>query len=134
MWWPQPTWYEAHNAPGTTVTAPRWALAEGYVGGPDASETYVLIANTSAAAAEAIVTLFFEDGTSIGRNVPLPGSSRTNVAVGTMFPTALGKRFAVLVESPTALSVPMVVERAMYDSPGGVTWAAGTAAVATPLP
>jgi matrixin len=133
MWWPQPTWYEAHNAPGTTATGTRWALAEGYAGGPNAAETYVLIANTSPAAAAAIVTLFFEDGTSTSREVPLAGESRTNVAVGAMFPTALGRRFAVLVDSPPALPVPMVVERAMYESPGGVTWAAGTAAVATKL-
>jgi hypothetical protein len=130
MWWPQPTWYEAHNAPGTTRTDSRWALAEGFVGGANTAETYVLIANTSAAAAEASVTLFFEDGTTTARNVPLAGSSRTNVAVSAMFPAAQGKRFAVLIESPT---VAMVVERAMYESPGGATWSAGTAAVATPL-
>ena len=40
MWWPQPNWYEAHNAPGTTVTGTRWALAEGFVGGPKQAETY----------------------------------------------------------------------------------------------
>ena len=80
------------------------------MGGPNTAETYVLIANTSPAAADAIVTLFFEDGTSTSRNVPLPGSSRTNVAVGAMFPSALGKRFAVLVDSPTAGPIPMVGE------------------------
>ena len=35
MWWPQPNWYEAHNAPGTTVTGTRWALAGGEVGGAE---------------------------------------------------------------------------------------------------
>ena len=37
MWWPQPNWYEAHNAPGTTVTGTRWALAGGEVGGARAA-------------------------------------------------------------------------------------------------
>ena len=51
MWWPQPNWYEAHHAPGLTVTGTRWALAEGETGGVDGAETYVLIANTSASPA-----------------------------------------------------------------------------------
>ena len=39
MWWPQPNWYEAHNAPGTTVTGTRWALAGGEVGGASGLQT-----------------------------------------------------------------------------------------------
>ena len=38
-----------------------------------------------------------------------------------------------MIESIGAAPVPIVVERAMYESPGGVTWAAGTAIVATRL-
>ncbi len=60
MWWPQPLWYEAHNAAGTTVTGTRWALAEGFVGGPKQTETYVLVANTAATAGVARVSLYFE--------------------------------------------------------------------------
>ena len=51
MWWPGPTsatWQEAHNSPGETTTGTRWAMAEGEVGGPRDTDTYVLIANTSA--------------------------------------------------------------------------------------
>ena len=48
MWWPQPAWYEAHATAGTTVTGARWALAGGQTGGPEGSETFILIANTSA--------------------------------------------------------------------------------------
>ena len=70
---------------------------------------------------------------TVSRDIPLPPQSRTNVAVSTMFPEAAGKRFGTLVESVGPTPVPIVVERAMYDSPGGVTWAAGTAAVATRL-
>ena len=64
MWWPQPQWYEAHNAPGTTVTGTRWALAGGEVGGATSLQTYVLLANTSTFAGQARVTLYFEDGTT----------------------------------------------------------------------
>ncbi len=135
MWWPQPVWYEAHNAAGTTATGTRWALAAGAVGGPTAQETYILIANTSTSAGTARVTLSLEDGTdaTVSRDIALPPQSRTNVPVSSMFPEAAGKRFGTLIQSLGGTPVPIVVERAMYDSPGGVTWAAGTAAVATRL-
>jgi hypothetical protein len=135
MWWPQPVWYEAHNAAGTTATGTRWAFAAGAVGGPTAQETYILIANTSTSAGTARVTLSLEGGTeaTVSRDIALPPQSRTNVPVSSMFPEAAGRRFGTLVESVGGTPVPIVVERAMYDSPGGVTWAAGTAAVATRL-
>ena len=47
MWWPQPNWYEAHNAPGDhgdRARGGRWPMAT--TGGPNGAETYVLIANT----------------------------------------------------------------------------------------
>ena len=64
-------WFEAHNSPGTTSTGTRWALAEGEVGGANATETYVLIANTSPFAGSATVTLLFEDGTTAAKLFPL---------------------------------------------------------------
>jgi len=133
MWWPQPFWYEAHNAPGTTVTGTRWALAGGFVGGPNQAETYVLVANTAATAGVARVSLYFENGAGATRDVTLPRESRTSIAIGSLFPEAAGKRFSTVIQSVGAAPVPIVVERAMYDSPDGVTWAAGTAVVATRL-
>jgi hypothetical protein len=133
MWWPQPHWYEAHNAAGTTATGTRWALAAGETGGPSGAETYILIANTGLAAGTARVTLHAETGESFSRDVALPAGSRTNVAVSAAFPEVAGVRFATLVESIGASPAPLVVERAMYDSAGGVTWSAGTAAVGTRL-
>jgi hypothetical protein len=139
MWWPGPEmtsdfWTEAHNSPGATQTGRRWALAEGEVGGVQNAETYILIANTSAAAGQARVTLYFEDGTSAARTVNLLPRSRTNVAVSSAFAAAAGRRFASVVESLGASPVQIVVERAMYTSPNGATWAAGTNALATRLP
>jgi hypothetical protein len=133
MWWPQPNWYEAHNAPGTTVTGTRWALAGGEVGGGTALQTYVLIANTSATAGQARVTIYFEDGTSAQTTVNLLATSRTNVSIGDTFPGANNRRFSVVVDSLGATPAQLVVERAMYSNAGGVTWSAGTAAVATRL-
>ena len=133
MWWPQPNWYEAHNTPGTTVTGTRWALAGGEVGGPTSLQTFVLVANTSATPGQARVTIYFEDGTSAQQTINLLASSRSNVSIGDAFPSANGQRFAVIVDSLGATPAQLVVERAMYSNSGGVTWAAGTAAVATRL-
>jgi uncharacterized protein YfaP (DUF2135 family) len=131
MWWPgsSPTWGEAHVAAGATTTANRWVSSEGQ---QDAShETYLLIANPSASAASARVTMMFEDGPPVARVVPLPAGSRTNVAVGADFPEAFGKRFSTLVEVLEP-GVEVVVERAVYADSGSQRWAAGASALATP--
>ena len=61
MWWPgdSNTWHEAHNSAGATATGIKWAVASGEVGGTRAYETYLLIANTSAFAGSATVTVMF---------------------------------------------------------------------------
>jgi Tol biopolymer transport system component len=130
MFWPQGSWHEAHNSPGTTVTGTAWALAEGEDGGPRATQTYILVANTSAFAGIARVTLFFEDGTTAAREYPLAANSRTNVPAAA-FPGVANRRFGVLVESQGTPRAEIVVERAMYHDAAGVVWAAGSNAVAT---
>jgi hypothetical protein len=136
MWWPgdSTTWHEAHNSAGATATGTKWAMAEGEVGGTRGHETYLLIANTSAFAGSATVTLMFEGGTSLTKTYALPPSSRTNVAVGPSFGTAVtGRRFGAVIESTGTTPAQIVVERAMYSSAGGVGFAAGTNALATKL-
>ena len=139
LWWPGEfaTWHEAHNSAGATQTGTAWALAEGEVaaaGSARGDETYILIANTSAFSGEAKVTLYFEDGTDAVKMYPLSAKSRTNVAVGPDFGAVVrGKRFGAVVESLGATPAQIVVERAMYWNAGGVTWAAGTNALATRL-
>ena len=49
--------------------------------------------------------------------------------IGATFPGIAGRRFAVQVAGGGAAR--LVVERATSESPGGVTWSAGSAAVAT---
>jgi hypothetical protein len=134
MWWPGPTpasWAEAHNSAGLTTTGRKWALAEGEVGGRRGLETYILIANPGGADT-ARVTLYYEDGTRESKNIFLPASSRTNVAVAAEFSNSVGWRFAAVVEALGA-DPQIAVERAMYSNAGGVVWAAGTNAVATKL-
>ncbi len=136
MWWPRPSpfWMEAHNSAGVTATGTVWGLAEGEVGGPFTTETYILIANTSSFAGTARVTLVVEGGAPYVVDVPLPANSRTNVPViEEWFPGITGKRFGALIESLGDAPAQIVVERAMYSDANGVHWAAGTSATATRL-
>jgi hypothetical protein len=136
MWWPgnSSTWREAHNSPGATQTGTRWALAEGEAGQPGQLDTYILVANTSAFAGSARVTLIFEDGSpSVSQQFNVPANSRTNVLVGADIGDAslFGKRFGAIVESLGATPAQLVVERAMYWTPGPVQYEAGTNSLAT---
>ncbi|BCS31019.1 hypothetical protein TBR22_A02180 [Luteitalea sp. TBR-22] len=137
MWWAGDftQWVEGHNTAGAIATGEKWGLAEGEVGGaPFFTDTYILVANTSTSAGTVRVTLIFDDGSpSVTRDFPINGSSRLNVATRAEFPGASGKRFGAIVESVGATPVQLVVERAMYNSSDGVTFAAGTSALGTLL-
>jgi hypothetical protein len=133
MWWPGngATWHEGHNSPAAGFTGTRWAIAGGQTGGPRDVETYLLVANTAAEPGTAIVTLFFEDGTTAERTFPLRPTSRLNVAVAAEFPESHGRSYGATVESVGSVPAPVIVERATYSSAGGRTWAAGSATLAT---
>src|SRR5690348_9781471 len=49
------------------------------------TETYILIANTSASAGTATVTLYRRDGAPLSQTVPLSANSRVNVPVSVVF-------------------------------------------------
>ena len=131
MYWPGGffDYYEGHAAAGVTAPARRWAIAHGEDGGPRLAQTYVLIANMSATAGQARVTLLPE-GVPPGPPtlVPLPATSRVTLRVGEGGPSA---RFGVLVESIGDTPVPIVVEGASYWSVSGRI---GSGRVGTPLP
>jgi hypothetical protein len=134
MWWPDGGWYEAHNSPAANLTGTKWAMAEGEIDAARNLETYVLVANTTAAPADVKVTLLFEDGTTAEQLYGgIPAKSRFNVPVGAFFPLAAGKRFGILIESVGAAPAEIVVERAIYWDAAGQRWAAGTNALATRL-
>jgi hypothetical protein len=136
MWWPanQPTgWYEGHNSPGSTETGLAWAVAGGEQGGTNKTQTYVLVANTSVSAGTAHVTVVFENGATLSKDIPLPGNSRTSLDMAGEFPETKAHRFSTIVESTGATPAPIVVERAMYSSPGGQFWGAGDNLLATKL-
>jgi hypothetical protein len=134
MWWPgQGLWQEGHLAAGSTVAARRWALAAGAVG--TGTETYILIANTSTTAGTATLTTLpsWAGVAFLTTTVPIPANSRVSVPMS-QFPVLTqlgGTPFGTIVESD---GPDIVVERAMYTDFNGIVWAAGTAALGTPLP
>jgi hypothetical protein len=139
QYWPDPApvWYEAHNSFGVTAAGTKWGLAEGRAGsgaggGDAAYQTYILIANPGAAAANVTITFLLEGGAPITKTFDVPAASRFNVTTGagTMVPEVENQRFGAVLTSDQ----PIVVERAMYANAGGQTWAAGTNATATRLP
>lgn len=135
MWWPgrPDEWTEAHSSAGATHTGTRWAMAEGELGGPSSSETYILVANTSASEGMVRATLLFDDGQQVSRSFQVAATSRFNIAVASEFPEARGRRFGAVIESLGPSPIQTVVERAMYFDADGVPWAAGTNALATRL-
>jgi hypothetical protein len=133
MWWPgRGQWQEGHLAAGSTVAARRWVLAAGAVG--TGIDTFILIANTSPTAGTATLTTLPSGagGSFLTTTVPIPANSRVSVPMS-QFPVLTqlgGSSFGTLVESD---GPDIVVERAMYTDFDGIVWAAGTAALGTPL-
>jgi hypothetical protein len=137
MWWPASgtaPWYEAHASAGVTSASLRWAVAEGEAGGPAQTYTYLLVANTAAAPGRVRVTVVNEQGGAVSRVLDVGAGARLTIDVAHTFPEVAGARFGAIVESVAPAFVPIVVEWAMYSSPDGRMWAAGSGAVATPLP
>jgi len=133
MWWPgNGQWQEGHLSVGTVSASRRWALAAGYVGSAGQADTYVLIANPSSVAGTATLTTLPNSSFTprVVTTVPLPAHSRVSVAMS-QFPDLVSQNFGTLIESD---GPDIVVERAMYSNAGGIVWAAGTAALGTPLP
>ena len=134
QYWPDPApiWHEAHNSFGVTAAGTKWGLAEGRAGGAAAYQTYILIANPGASAAEVTITFLVEGGAPVTKTFTIPPTSRFNVSTGegASVPEVANQRFGAVLTSDQ----PIVVERAMYANAGGQTWASGTNATATRLP
>ena len=133
MWWADGGWYEAHNSPGAVETGTRWLVSAGEVGGPQHFSTYVLLANTSAFAGQARVTVLLEGGGTLERTVALAPNSRFNVDVAALFPETADRRFGTLVESLGADPAELVVEWSIYGTPGTRPWELGVNALAMNL-
>jgi hypothetical protein len=135
MYWPGAAnqWFEAHNSFGTTAVSTRWGLAEGRVGQDHAFQTYILLANSSTTeAAQVRVTFLRANGQTVVKTYTVNPTSRFNVFVNGMVPELVNESFGALVEVTSGPGIS--VERALYSDALGVTWAAGSNALATRLP
>ena len=134
MYWPMnpASWNEASNAFGVTETAPRWALAEGRVGGPFAFQTFVLVANPGTTAANLTLTFLRTTGAPITKTASVPAGGRLTITTGpgSLVPELANESFGVVMASDQ----PVFAERSLYANASNVFWAAGSAATATPLP
>ena len=134
MYWPMnpASWNEASNAFGVTETAPRWALAEGRVGGPFAFQTFVLVANPGTTAANLTLTFLRTTGAPITKTASVPAGARLTITTGpgSLVPELANESFGVVMASDQ----PVFAERSLYANADNVFWAAGSAATATPLP
>jgi hypothetical protein len=132
QYWPDPApnWYEAHNSFGMTATGTRWGLAEGRAGMTGNYQTYILLANPNDEEAGVTITFLRENGMTLVKTFTVQPGNRFNVAVGVDVPEISSERFSAVITATR----PIAVERAMYSDQGGVTWQAGTNAIATRLP
>ncbi len=136
QYWPYTPdqWYESHNSGGVTAPGMKWALAEGRVGGPNAYQTYILLANYDTRPVDVTITFLREPGKSpqtVTKTFHVNATSRFNVAVpGSDVPELVDETFGAYITA----SAPIVVERAMYSDANGQVWAAGTSATATRMP
>ncbi len=124
---------ETHTSAGTSATATEWGIAEGEVGGPGNTDTFLAISNRSTSAATARITLLFEDGTTAERVVDVPAGGRAPVSIAQEFPAADGRKFGVVVSSLGDPATDLMVEWAMYSTASGPGWIPATNALAQPL-
>jgi hypothetical protein len=120
-------------AAGSPGTGHAWGIADGIAAADGSSETYVLIANTSARSGMVRVTTVFDDGTPAAvRDVTIAAEARLTLRMRTFQPEVIGKRFSVFVEAQGTTPVDLVVEHSSY-SHTTVYWGAGSSAPASPL-
>ncbi len=145
-WGPTGTWIEAHDTPGLTASALKWAFAEGgedALNPPAAGQTtsinydsYFLVANPSSSVLKLRATFMREDGTGIVHDYDVDPKSRFTINTG-LYPELSNQRFAAFLESTN--DVKFAAERAMYWGAGyygghastGTPW---TGAIGTPAP
>ncbi len=129
MWWPDGGWYEAHSSAGAPATGNTWVVADGQLGLLPGEATYVLIANTNASPVTVTATTVFENSGPIAQHYTIPANARLTLDMAGQFPSAIGRRFGVVVTGPNGL----VVERSMYWNANNVFWTGGTNSLATKI-
>jgi uncharacterized repeat protein (TIGR01451 family) len=125
-------WSEGHNSFGVDLTALRWGLAEGRVGGPHGYHTYVLLSNPWATAAQVTVSYLRDSGAPIVKTYTVPPTTRFTIDVNSEVPELQDEWFGARIEVTNGFTIN--VERSIYWQANGIFWAAGTNAAGTRLP
>jgi hypothetical protein len=145
MWWPSPAWHEGTVTAATTTAAARWALAGGFIDPDPYTETFLLVANPGATAANVTIDVglggdspdpMFPARKACRVTVPVPGRGRYTTGLKSLCP-ALGEdvAFAMRIAGTiTSDGPPIVVERSTYWSTPDRFWTAGASTLLTPLP
>jgi hypothetical protein len=131
MYWPgiPGPWYGGHNSVGITTLRPRWAFAEGELGGVDGADSFVLLANPGATAANVTLTYYRASGQPVNVTRTVAPRSRVTVAASSVGLRS-GDRFGLVINS----SQPIAAERSVYWNYQGALWTSGTNETGTAIP
>jgi hypothetical protein len=112
-------WTGGHCVIGATESAEEWFFAEGYTG--DNFEEWLCIQNPGPTNAQVTITYYREGGTPIYKDpFTVPANTRSTIYVNG--PNGAGPNLSI--SASVAASKPVIVERPMYFSFGGV-WPGG---------
>jgi hypothetical protein len=99
-----------HNAVGITAPSLNWRFPEGFTG--TGFNTFLLLGNPNATAAEVRITYLFDDGTTpFVQTKTLPANSRDTIEANA-FAELQQRAFSIVVEGTN--SQPFIAERAIY--------------------
>jgi hypothetical protein len=118
--------YGGHGGTAVETLSSRWYFAEGSQGFFD---TYLLLVNPGPEAAQVTVTYLREYEDAVTRRYDVKAESRRSIFAGED-PDLVGRSFAMVVDA----TAPIVAERAMYWSGGGIWWRGGHAASGVTAP
>jgi len=104
--------------PSTTLST-RWGLAAGRVGMAQNFRTYIVLANSSQAAASVRITFLRENGSTVVKTFSVAATSRFTVGVGGAAPELKNESFGALIEVTNGVGIR--VERTMYSDAFGQT-------------
>ena len=133
-YWPDPatSWSEAHSSFGETIVGVKWGLAEGRVGGPEPSETYLMLHNSLIDTSNITATFFRTGGAApVVKTFSIP-PGRFTLNVNSMVPELANEEFSTQIAVTSG--PPINVEGAIYWDALGVPFAGGVAIAATRLP
>jgi subtilisin-like proprotein convertase family protein len=116
-----PGYAGGESSEGTVDPSRRWLFAEGSTQG--SFETYLLLANPSAAPVNLTVTYRLEDGTPIVTSKVLAGNSRLTIAVANEDPQLQQAAFWIQIDAEE----PIFAERSMFWPTPADQWGAGHA-------